>query len=57
MASTVSLLDFIRNFDRSTVAEGAAAAQQVRTALLGQFPPDAWPELPLERFALGTDAA
>ena len=57
MASTVSLLDFIRNFDRSTVAEGAAAAQQVRAALLVQFPPEAWAELPLERFALGTEVA
>ena len=42
-------------FDRTGVAERAAKAESERQALVQRFPMDAWPEMPLEEYALGQE--
>ncbi|MDP1571931.1 MAG: AAA family ATPase [Vicinamibacterales bacterium] len=43
----------IQSFDRSAVAPVEAAAEKARAEILSRFPMEAWPDLPLERYALG----
>ncbi|MEU5901832.1 MULTISPECIES: AAA family ATPase [unclassified Streptomyces] len=43
-------------FDRSAVADVESAAEDERKQVLSHFPLDEWPELPLERYALGQAA-
>src|SRR5690606_23259429 len=49
-----SLEEAIETFDRAAAAEHAARAEAVRAQVLERFPLDAWPTLPIERYALGT---
>lgn len=44
-------------FDRRDVADVASAAEDEREQVLSRFPPEAWGELPLERYALGQTAS
>jgi 5-methylcytosine-specific restriction enzyme B len=46
----------LARFGRSEVSEQIARAEEERAKVLAAFPVEAWPELPLERYALGTDA-
>jgi 5-methylcytosine-specific restriction protein B len=43
----------IASFDRAAVAPVAERAEAIRTEILSRFPRDGWPEMSLERYALG----
>lgn len=45
----------IRGWDRSSVAEKLAKAEEQRRRVVVTFPLEQWSTLPLERYALGTD--
>ncbi|GAB2873313.1 McrB family protein [Streptomyces mayteni] len=45
----------IEAFDRLALREAVAAAEHDRQRVLTEFPRQDWPELPLERYALGLD--
>jgi 5-methylcytosine-specific restriction protein B len=42
-------------FDRTAAQQRAARAEEQRKEIQTRFPPDQWPSLPLERYALGVD--
>jgi hypothetical protein len=42
---------------RASLADLVSRAQEDRERVLAEFPLEAWPELPLERYALGLDPA
>lgn len=50
----VTLNEFLRTLDRSSLAKVAAAAEAKRKALVKKFPANDWPTLPLDHYALGT---
>lgn len=54
MDSGVDLAKAAREFDRGGVAEALAAAERDRRAVLADFPLAGWPDMPVERYALGT---
>lgn len=49
----VSIDEALTKYDRAANAEAAKAAEQERQEVVGRFPLDQWPALPLERYALG----
>ena len=53
MTNAVDLRTAAAEFDRTAVADVESAAEDERKQVLSQFPLEKWPELPLERYALG----
>ena len=51
--STKSIVDIISQFDRVETAIHIQKGEQERQEILARFPLSAWPELPLEKYALG----
>ena len=49
------LIDHVAEFDRAAAEKAEAMADAQRAGVAADFPLDAWPDLPLERYALGTD--
>lgn len=49
-----SLQDFLKSFNRTSLTSEVAGAVAKRKVLVQQFPVEAWPALPLDRYALGT---
>ncbi|MEU8799562.1 AAA family ATPase [Spirillospora sp. NPDC048819] len=47
----------VAEFDRAACAERVADADTEITQVVQDFPLDAWPSMPLERYALGTDVS
>jgi|SRR5581483_1670416 len=45
----------LEGFDRASIAAALAEAEAERKQVLERFPIAAWPELPLERYALGQE--
>jgi 5-methylcytosine-specific restriction protein B len=52
---TEALEQALDGFDRASIAEALTEAEAERKRVLEQFPVTAWPELPLERYALGQE--
>ena len=50
----IPLTQFLRTFDRASLASQAAAAVAKRNTLVQRFPVNGWPTLPLYRYALDT---
>ena len=50
----IPLTEFLRTFDRKSLADEVAGAVAKRNDLVKRFPVADWPLLPLERYALGT---
>lgn len=55
MARISSFEDAISAFDRSLMQPDLEATEIARADVLARFPLDAWPEMSLERYALGTE--
>jgi 5-methylcytosine-specific restriction protein B len=55
VAKATTLEDALAAWDRSKVADAVAEAESLRLQAVERFPIQAWPEMPLERYALGTD--
>ncbi|MEU3299951.1 AAA family ATPase [Streptomyces sp. NPDC006678] len=53
MTSGVDVRAAATEFDRDAVAASQSAAEDERKQVLSRFPLDEWPDLPLERYALG----
>ena len=54
MAKTpVSFDEALKTFDRKAQAEAVRLAEEERMEVVKRFPLDAWPTLPLSRYALG----
>ena len=51
------LAEKIKQFDRAEAAAMLEVAKQQRAEVLREFPREQWPELPLERYALGLGTA
>lgn len=54
-AATASpaVADMLARLNRAQLAEKAAKAEALRQQIIAEFPLEAWPDLPLERYALG----
>lgn len=50
-----SLEQAIATFDRTAAAARSRASEDLRSEFRSRFPEEAWPDIPLERFALGQD--
>ena len=48
-----SIVESLRSWDRSAAARRTAEAEQLRVQFVERFPLTAWPQLPLEDYALG----
>lgn len=53
MEPLASLESAAREFDRGLVSERAAKAESERQAVVNRFPLDQWPQMSLDRYALG----
>jgi 5-methylcytosine-specific restriction enzyme B len=49
----MTLTAFLAKFDRSSLQSDIEKAEQQRAEILKRFPREAWPTMPLERYALG----
>ncbi|MFJ8399141.1 hypothetical protein ACIQ9K_01545 [Streptomyces microflavus] len=56
MTNGVDVRTAAAEFDRTAVADAESAAEDERKQVLSQFPLEQWPQLPLERYALGQSA-
>ncbi|MEU6036038.1 AAA family ATPase [Actinomadura sp. NPDC047616] len=52
-----SLTTALAEFDREACAERVAEAEAQIAQVVREFPLESWPSMPLERYALGTDAS
>lgn len=50
-----AFLETAAEFDRDVISAEIATAEQQRAEVLQRFPLEAWPDLPLERYALGQE--
>ena len=57
MTSEVTLSEAIAEFDRSARESDRRAYHSQRNEILRRFPRDKWPDMPLEDYALGQEAA
>ena len=57
MMSEVTLSEAVAKFDQSTRESDRRAYHSQRTEILRRFPRDKWPDMPLEDYALGQEAA
>src|SRR5687768_7562077 len=51
----VPINEALAKYDRAADAGAIQSAQQERQEVVARFPLDAWPSLPLERYALGQE--
>lgn len=51
----MELIEFLRTFDRQSLAQKVSQAAAKRAEIQSKFPESAWPTLPLNRYALGTE--
>lgn len=49
------IVDALEGWNREQIAERVTEARQLREAFVEQFPIEAWDDMPLERYALGTE--
>jgi hypothetical protein len=53
----MSLKEAVRSFDRAGLSATVEAANRERAEVTRRFPLEAWPTMPIERYALGTNVS
>src|SRR5688500_3604483 len=52
-AGPLSINEALTSYNRTSEADAVQSAEQERQEVVARFPIDAWPTMPLERYALG----